>query len=140
MLAKTEWFNSRKFGGWGLTPKSWQGWVYMLVLTAPMALIPYLPIEQRWKTPLMLGWGAVVVIDIMGIMYRIKKDEREMIHEAIAERNAMWFMVTVLGIGVAYQAMMSVTTGTNQVDPVIIIALAGATIVKAISHWWLRDK
>ncbi|MFA6518165.1 MAG: hypothetical protein WCV93_00755 [Candidatus Shapirobacteria bacterium] len=140
MLAKTEWFNSRKFGGWGLTPRTWQGWVYVLVLTAPLALIPYLPIEQKWQTPLMLGWGAVVVIDVMGIMYRIKKDEREVAHEALAERNAMWFMVTALGIGVAYQAMMSATAGTNQVDPVIIIALAGSTIVKATSHWWLRDK
>jgi len=140
MFAKTEWFTTRKWGGWGLTPKTWQGWVYIILMVIPIAVIPYLPIAKNWQTPLMLGWTAVLVIDVMGIMYRIKKDERETMHEAIAERNAMWFMVTALGIGVAYQAGISAMAQINKIDPVIIIALLGSTLVKATSHWYLRDK
>jgi hypothetical protein len=140
MFAKAEWFGPRKFSGWGLTPKTWQGWVYILVVATPLALIPNLPIAEGWKTPLMLGWAAVMAIDLLGVMYRIKKDERDTMHEALAERNAMWFMVTALGIGIAYQAASSAVAQVNKVDPIIVIALLGATVVKAITHWYLRDK
>lgn len=140
MLAKSQWFAPRKYGGWGLTPRTWQGWIYILIVAAPLALIPSLPIAEGWKTPLMLGWGAVIAIDVLGIMYRMKKDERETMHEAIAERNAMWFMVTALGVGIAYQAATSAIKGINEVDPIIVIALLGATAVKGLTHWHLRDK
>lgn len=31
MIGKKEWFRKKTFG-WGLTPKTWQGWVYVAVL------------------------------------------------------------------------------------------------------------
>lgn len=31
MIAQKEWFGRRKYTGWGVTPKTWQGWVYIAV-------------------------------------------------------------------------------------------------------------
>jgi UDP-N-acetylmuramyl pentapeptide phosphotransferase/UDP-N-acetylglucosamine-1-phosphate transferase len=141
MIGKAEWFRPRKYGGWGLSPASWQGWAYIGVLVVAMLGVQNLPLgDERLKTVLMLGLGIIFTADILDIMRKIKKDERELVHEAIAERNAMWFMVSVLALGVAYQAARSAVNNSVEVDPVILVALLGATVVKALSHWYLRDK
>jgi hypothetical protein len=136
MIAKAKWFSARKYGGWGLTPNCWQGWVYILVMVLPMLLISSLNLP----TWLMTFWAFIFCADIVDVMIHIKRDERETIHEALAERNAMWFMVAALAVGVAFQAATSVVKDNFQVDPVILVALVGATIVKALSHWYFRNK
>jgi divalent metal cation (Fe/Co/Zn/Cd) transporter len=51
----------------------------------------------------------------------------------------MWTMVFVLAAGIAYQSAKSVIeAGTVWVDPVIIIALVAALLVKAITNYRLR--
>jgi hypothetical protein len=40
MFGKPRWFKPKRFG-WGLTPVSWQGWIYVLVWIVVL-LIPYL--------------------------------------------------------------------------------------------------
>ena len=52
---------------------------------------------------------------------KIKKDEREIEHEALAERNASWFMVITLGAGIIYQTVLSITQGHLAIDPFIIV-------------------
>ena len=40
MIAKPEWFNQRKYSGWGVTPRSWQGWAYTLAIIVPAGDLP----------------------------------------------------------------------------------------------------
>ena len=68
------------------------------------------------------------------------KDEREKIHEAIAERNAMWTMIIVLIAGVGYQAASSTVNKSFMIDPFVIAALVLGLIVKAISNVYLDRK
>lgn len=140
MIGKAKWFNQRKYGGWGLTPNCWQGWVYIAVVIAPMVIIQSVSISENIRTPLMIVWGMLLGAEIIDIMVHMKKDEREIIHEAMAERNAMWFMVAALGLGVTFEAATSAINRSIQIDPVILVALIGATLVKAATHWYLRDK
>lgn len=135
MIAKSSWFSPRKYGGWGLTPNCWQGYAYIGALVLLLVIISNLQLPGFWSTGLMLAVAAIFSIDFIDIMLHLKKDERDVLHEALAERNAMWTMILVLVIGVAYQ-----TSSTGAVDPIILAALAGATVVKAITHWYLRDK
>lgn len=135
MIAKSSWFSPRKYGGWGLTPNCWQGYTYIGVQVALLVFIGNLKLPGYWTTGLMLVFGIIFSIDLIDIMLHLKKDERDVLHEALAERNAMWVMILVLVIGVAFQA-----SSGQAPDPIIIIALVGATITKAITHWYLRDK
>jgi hypothetical protein len=45
MLGKPEWFTYR-LAGWGLAPRTWQGWVYIAVFMDDWALITLLPIAH----------------------------------------------------------------------------------------------
>jgi hypothetical protein len=140
MIGKANWFTVRKWGGWGLSPRTWQGWAYIAVIALPMILLQNIPISGEAKTWVMILWSGFFVFDFIDIMFHLKKDERETLHEALAERNAMWFMVTTLAIGIAAQATVGVVNHTFNVDPVIIIALLGAVVVKALTYFYLRDK
>ena len=140
MIAKSSWFSPRKYGGWGLTPNCWQGWAYIGVITLLLVLVSNLNLPGFWSTGLMLALGTIFTVDFIDIFVHLKKDERDVIHEALAERNAMWFMVATLGVGVAYQASVGVVTKSLSLDPVILIALIGSVIVKAATHWYLRNK
>ena len=54
-------------------------------------------------------------------MLTMPRDEHERVHEAIAERNALWAMLAVLVIGVAEQTAASVVNNTVRIDPVIAL-------------------
>jgi UDP-N-acetylmuramyl pentapeptide phosphotransferase/UDP-N-acetylglucosamine-1-phosphate transferase len=140
MIGNPKWFNPRKYTGWGLSPNCWQGWAYIAAIAAPIVLINLLPIDGQIKTIIMLIWAAIFAVDFIDIMRKIKRDERDIIHEALAERNAMWFMLTALVVGIAFQTGQSIVSQNQSVDPVIIIALVGAVITKAITNFYLRNK
>ena len=140
MIAKSSWFSPRKYGGWGLTPNCWQGWAYIGLIILLLGGASLLPLPGMWSSGLMFAFGVIFSLDFIDIFLHLKKDERDVIHEALAERNAMWFMVTTLGFGIAYQAGVSVVSSISSVDPVILIALGGSVIIKAITHWYLRNK
>lgn len=138
MIGDPRWFQRRRYGGWGLAPKTWQGWVYVAVLVLIIASISLLP--KGWQMPAYILAGIVFMADFIHILLKMKKDERETLHEALAERNAMWVMVTVLGIGIAYQAASSAIAGEPYVDPVILIALVCALIAKAATNIYLERR
>lgn len=140
MIGNPKWFSQRKYSGWGLTPNSWQGWAYIGFIALPLIFVDQLPINEQFKTVFLFIWGLVFVVDFIDIMRKIKRDERDKIHEAIAERNAMWFMIAALVVGVAFQTARGIITNQTQIDPVILIALFGAMITKAITHFYLRNK
>jgi hypothetical protein len=64
-------------------------------------------------------------------------DERERIHEAVAERNAMWVMVAALVVGFAYRSAQASVAGEVYVDPVILVALGAGLAAKAITNFYL---
>jgi len=43
MIGKPEWFKRRKYGGWGIFPKTWQGWVYIAAIIIPFMVFNALP-------------------------------------------------------------------------------------------------
>lgn len=141
MIGKAQWFTRRKWGGWGLFPVTWQGWVYVGMFIALMFGTSYLPFPQKTNLIILGVIGVVLVLDTIDIMFRMKKDEREMFHEAVAERNALWVIISILAVGVAYEAAHSVVeTGVAYVDPVIIAAFIGGLIAKAVTNYYLDKK
>jgi len=140
MIGNPKWFNPRKYTGWGLTPSCWQGWAYIFGFLLPVAIINSFSINQNIKNIFTIIWTGLFLIDFVHIMSQIKKDERERLHEALSDRNALWFMLTVLAVGMVYQAANKFTLNSSNIDPVILISLIGGTIVKAVTQLYLRDK
>jgi hypothetical protein len=140
MIGKPEWFQRRKYSGWGFSPKTWQGYAYIAALIAVLFGLQLLPLGGNAKLTIMIVFAAVFTLDTIDIMMRLKKDERETVHEAIAERNVAWFMVMVIAVGIAYQASQSAVLGKNNVDPFLIAALGGGLLVKIATNIYLEWK
>ena len=141
MIGNTQWFARRKWGGWGLFPVTWQGFAYIGVFVALMLGTNYLPFSSQTNLVILGMIGVVLVLDTIDMMVHMKKDERDRIHEAFAERNALWAILLVLSIGLAYEAARSaVLSGVPSIDPVIIIALVAGIIAKAGTNYYLDHK
>jgi Zn-dependent protease len=141
MIGKPEWFKRRKYLGWGIQPKTWQGWVYIAVFMIPFIIFNALPIwNTETRLAFVITWILVLVIDVFDIMAKLKHDEREKIHEAIAERNALWGVIIVLIIGVFYDLVLSALQQTVYVNPFIVGALIIALLIKSISNIYLDKK
>lgn len=141
VIAKPEWFKRRKYGGWGVTPKTWQGGVYIALVLIPFItfqVFPYWSIQTRL---IVTGiWILFLIVDVFDVMFKLNKDEREMIHEAIAERNALWAMMIVLVMGIFYQMLTSVLNQILKINWFIVVALFLGLIVKTISNIYLDRK
>jgi hypothetical protein len=140
MIAKKGWFMRRKYTGWGATPATWQGWVYTGALVLPFVLLAAFGASAEMQMTVTTLWIAVLIAAFVDIMQSIEKDERETLHEALAERNALWAMLGILTAGVAYQAAMGAVRQTWEIDPVILIALAAGLIVKAVTNAYYDKK
>jgi hypothetical protein len=141
MIGKYEWFARRKYTGWGIVPRTWQGWLYIVLAIIPFAALQLIPNISNKTRIIGTGiWAILVIIDTLDIMFRMKRDEREKAHEAIAERNALWVMIIALAIGVAYEAAASVAQKRFAVDPVIMAALFAGLLTKGITNYYLDKK
>jgi hypothetical protein len=139
MLAKSSWFQKRKYGGWGITPKTWQGWAYLLTFIAILLIFQLLPFWNDFQRAVFTGvWLLILSVDIIQVMIHLKKDELEKIQEAIAERNASWTMAFVLTIGILYQLISSSLNEKIALDPFLALALFGGLIAKSLSYWKLE--
>lgn len=141
IIAKPEWFERRKYTGWGVNIKTWQGCVYIvgiLALLIALQLIPDLTVETRL---IFTGiWMAFLLIDLGDVMWKLKKDERERLHEAIAERNAAWAMMFILVIGLFIELLYNAYQQKIYVDPFIIVALAAGVLIKSITNYKLEKR
>ncbi len=77
MIGCKEWFERRWFG-WGLTPVTWQGWVYVLVAMAGLFFFAFqkiLPIAAETSYKLCLIWLALFLLDtvVMSFEYGVCK-------------------------------------------------------------------
>jgi hypothetical protein len=102
MIGRQEWFKPRKYGGWGITPKTWQGWVYIGVMMASLVIISYL--DEQIRMAATIGWLSIFLMDVFSILITMKKDKMENKFEALAERNAAWAMVAAIAVLTVYQA------------------------------------
>lgn len=144
MLGNPRWFKRRKYTGWGITPKCWQGWLYITCLLSSIFIVygisNWLGVDAKHHLIVMVILLILIVADSLDIAIKINKDERETQHEAIAERNVTWYTSFVLIIGILYQAITSALQGSLFIDPFIIAAIFGGVIVKAATNWYLIDK
>lgn len=141
MIGKTSWFQRRKYGGWGIAPITWQGWVYTVLAVAPIAIIQTLPFwSAQIRLAITIVWVIVLALDVIHIMTHLKRDEREYKIEAMAERNSAWTMVLMIAVGVAYQSFTSSAAGKSEVDPFLLAALVAGVVAKAISNIYYSRK
>lgn len=141
MIGKSDWFERRKYGGWGLHPKDWRGWVYVLFFIIPLIIFHSIPYWSTKTRLIATGiWALILIIDTIDIMSKMKKDEREKIHEAIAERNAIWAITVILTIGLAYQIAISALNQKIMVDWFIVAALIVGLLIKSVSNFYLDKK
>jgi len=131
MIANPKWFNLRKYSGWGLTPNCWQGWAYVFAYIIPVVIINSLPFTQDLKNIFSSIVMGILVVDVLHTMTKIKKDERERLHEAIADRNALWFLL----FGLIAWAFFK-----QSFDPILVGILLGATAIRALTQIYLQDK
>jgi hypothetical protein len=141
MIGKADWFQRRKYGGWGITPRTWQGWLYIAIVILPFMVFQALPFWSiKVRVAVTAVWLLFLLIDVTHIMLTLKRDEREYKIEAISERNAAWVMILVLMLGVLYQAFLSGFSQQIRVDPFIVGAMAAGVIAKSVSNIWLERK
>ena len=79
MIGRPDWFTKKNFG-FGIRPKTWQGWVYLL---AAIALIVFLRWQTFWdwseqvKNIITIVLAVIVVVDAVHIMYILNNKDRE---------------------------------------------------------------
>jgi hypothetical protein len=135
MIGKAEWFKQRKYSGWGIVPKTWQGYAYIAAILVPIAIFQALPYwSAQTRAYVTIGWAVLIAIDVFHIMITLKRDEREYKIEAMAERNAAWAMILAIVVGIAYQTITSGNNQTFAVDIFLIIALCAGLAAKLISN------
>lgn len=140
MFANPKWFKRRKYGGWGVTPDTKEGWLYILVVMSVL-FISHLIAKNDQQRMLITGlWLVYLFFEVTSIMIKMPKDEREKEHEALAERNAAWAMLIVIVGGLIYQILTSAITQINQVDPIIVGTLLAGMLAKSATNWKLRKK
>lgn len=141
MIGRPEWFERRKYGGWGLHPKTWQGWVYIAIIILPLIVFQSIPVwDTATRVYVTIGWALFLLLDTGHIMLTIRRDEREYKIEAVSERNAAWTMMFILVIGAAYQVITSALQQSLKVDWFIVAALFAGLIVKSVSNLVLEKK
>lgn len=141
MFAKKEWFKRRKYGGWGITPKTKEGWLYILFITTPFIIFHFLPFwTDQVRIYVTVVWLLVLLIDVLPITITVERDELESKIEAIAERNSAWFMSVILVFGLLHETMTHALKGEVYFNPVIVIALLGGVLVKSVSNYILEKK
>ena len=141
MIGNPSWFERRKYGGWGITPRTWQGYVYVAAILLPFIAfqaMPFWSIQTRLVVTVL--WAIFLLVDVFDILIHLKKDEREYKIEAIAERNAAWAMAIITTIGLLYQLITSALNQTFSVSPILVAILFGGLIVKSISNIVLERK
>ncbi|MCX6735782.1 MAG: hypothetical protein NTZ13_01740 [Candidatus Parcubacteria bacterium] len=137
MIGKKEWFKRRKYSGWGITPATWQGWLYTAIMISPLVALSFMQINGAVPV-ILIVWVVIFAVDLADIMIHLPEDERERQHEALAERNALWVILAVLATGIAFEVAQTAVRGKDiLVDPVIIIAIIAGLIAKGATNWYL---
>lgn len=147
MIGNPKWFKYRIFG-WGIAPKTWQGWAYIAVAAFVIAGTMAMPMNnvlKAWIFGIVLG---IFFLDVLHIMMQLPKttDERENYHQLIIERNCSFAaIVALLGIAMyqAYQNNAFFAKNVNLAVPfdmTILVVLGAMLFVKIASTLYVRAK
>lgn len=106
MIGKPEWFTYRIFG-WGVRPKTKEGWLYLFIAVILAIGISVLPMPSNYKTISLFALVGIVILDVLHIMSHLGKshDERERLHQLIIERNCSFAAIATLAVIAIYQAI-----------------------------------
>jgi hypothetical protein len=140
MIGKKEWFARRKYSGWGLTPKTWQGFAYVGAIIIAGYFLGNLPVPSGLKMAVSGIFVTLVIADILHIMATIRVDEREAKIEALAERNASWTMVGALGLLLVYFNYTGGALTGTQLMPYLLFPMVAGMVAKAVSVYILQNK
>jgi hypothetical protein len=55
MLGNPKWFKRRKYSGWGLTPATWQGWMYFGILICSILFVSLVTTWLKVQTVYQIG-------------------------------------------------------------------------------------
>ena len=124
-----------------MTPVTWQGWLYVLVAVAPVIAVQYLPdLPRELVIGFFIIWGIVLLVDAIQMRLAASRDEREVAHEAIAERNALWVMLPILAAGFAYEMARSIVLREFAINYFVLIALIAGLATKAVTNLYLDHR
>lgn len=143
MLGRPEWFTYR-LAGWGLAPRTWQGWVYIVGFMALWGVIRLLPLAEGTRDALSFTVVGLLVMDVISIWAKMGKhhDERERMHQLIIERNCSVAAVFAVLAAMVYQTWRSAPTAGDSIpfDPELLAILGVMAITKLVSTIWLRAR
>jgi hypothetical protein len=136
MIGKPEWFTYRIFG-WGLAPKTKEGWLYILIAIAIAAGIALIPMEESYRIALIVGFIAILVMDVVHVMTQLSRthDERENMHQLIIERNCSYAALGALIAVAFYQAR-----STGIFDMSLMFVLGVMLFTKILSTIYVKVK
>lgn len=140
MIGKPQWFTYRIFG-WGLRPKTKEGWLYMAGIVVILGAIFLLPISTDHKLYATMALIALIMIDVIHIMTKLDAhhDERERMHQLIIERNCSFAAIAALVAVAVYESIKNAGS-TMPVDLSILIVLGVMLLVKAASTIYVKAK
>ena len=144
MLGKPEWFTYRSLG-WGITPRTWQGWVYVLVFMSIVFFLVSLPVPADIKNTMIGIFVGLFALDAISVWARLGEhhDERQRLHQLIIERNcsvaAVVSIVAVMGFR-SFEARGVLVPGVLPFDHLLAAVLGVMAITKLVSTIYLRFK
>lgn len=136
MIGKPEWFTYRILG-WGIRPKTKEGWIYIIVAVLIGVILSTLPFSEYTRNVLLVSFIGIILLDALHIMTQLGKhnDERENYHQLIIERNCSFAAVAALAIVAVYQGIKM-----GKVDVSIFVVLGIMLAVKIASSVYVRVK
>ncbi len=135
MIGKPEWFTYR-IAGWGLRPKTKEGWAYIAVAILLFWGASMMPVPLKWYGIGILA--AILIMDAIHIMLNMgrKHDERERYHQLLIERAAS-FAGVVAVVAVALYQMFLIG---EQPDTSLIIILVAMALTKFTAWAYVKLK
>jgi hypothetical protein len=79
MIGRPDWFANKRYAGTGIRPKTWQGWVYILIAISLIVFIRWQPFwdwSNQIRNIFTIAFAVVVVLDAIHIMYLLNKNNK----------------------------------------------------------------
>lgn len=136
LIGKAEWFDY-KIAGWGIRPKTKQGWLYCLVVVLIAIIISIIPTKNIIKTSFLFILIILVVIDAIHIMFQLSRvqDEREQYHQLIIERGASIAGVTAIFVIFLHDFLLQ-----NKTNYSLLYVLLIMSFMKLIMFIYVKRK
>jgi hypothetical protein len=141
MIGRPEWFTYRVFG-WGIRPKTWQGWVYLAGFLGVIALVSILPVPGARKYLFAVAI-AILTLDALIIMAKLPSahDERENRNQLIIERNVSFgALAAILGVAIYQSLKGKLPSAGVPFDTSLLIVLCAMVAVKVGSALYANRK